>query len=93
MLAAISELGSSATETRMGAARVEPKPRDTIEHVEQAPNLLPSSASPAREAMGERRYLTVLFCDLVGSTGLSAQLDAEDWRNLIPSMLTLPPPL
>ena len=38
---------------------------------------------PAREAMGERRYLTVLFCDLVGSTGLSAQLDAEDWRDLV----------
>ena len=25
----------------------------------------------------ERRYLTVMFCDLVGSTGISAQLDAE----------------
>ena len=83
MLAAISELGNPATETRMGAARIEPKPRDTIDHVEQAQNLLPSSASPAREAMGERRYLTVLFCDLVGSTGLSAQLDAEDWRDLV----------
>jgi class 3 adenylate cyclase len=30
------------------------------------------------EAAGERRYLTVMFCDLVGSTGISAQLDAED---------------
>src|SRR5215813_11204145 len=29
---------------------------------------------------GERRQLTVMFCDLVGSTALSAQLDPEDYR-------------
>ncbi len=34
---------------------------------------------PADEA--ERRYLTVMFCDLVGSTALSTRLDPEDmWR-------------
>src|SRR5215813_2837510 len=32
---------------------------------------------------GERRQLTVLFCDLVGSTPLSQQLDAEEWRDLL----------
>jgi len=32
---------------------------------------------------GERRQLTVLFCDLVGSTPLSQQLDAEEWRDVI----------
>jgi class 3 adenylate cyclase len=32
---------------------------------------------------GERRQLTVLFCDLVGSTALSQQLDAEEWRDVI----------
>ena len=32
---------------------------------------------------GERRQLTVLFCDLVGSTPLSQQLDAEDWRDVL----------
>src|SRR5208282_4170617 len=31
----------------------------------------------------ERRHLTVMFCDLVGSTSISAALDAEDWRNLV----------
>jgi len=31
----------------------------------------------------ERRQLTVMFCDLVGSTPLSHQLDPEDLRNLI----------
>ena len=32
---------------------------------------------------GERRQLTVLFCDLVGSTPLSQQVDAEEWRDVI----------
>ena len=32
---------------------------------------------------GERRQLTVLFCDLVGSTELSASLDPEDYRALL----------
>ena len=32
---------------------------------------------------GERRQLTVMFCDLVGSTTLSTQLDPEDMNELI----------
>ncbi len=36
----------------------------------------------ARET-AERRQLTVMFCDLVGSTNLSAQLDPEDMRGVI----------
>jgi class 3 adenylate cyclase len=32
---------------------------------------------------GERRHLTVLFCDLVGSTEIAAQLDPEEWRDLV----------
>src|SRR5260370_34558663 len=35
---------------------------------------------PASEVVGERRHLTILFCDLVGSVALSAQLDPEEWR-------------
>src|SRR4029453_2144455 len=31
----------------------------------------------------ERRHLTVMFCDLVGSTALSARLDPEDMRQVI----------
>src|SRR5215475_8808816 len=31
----------------------------------------------------ERRQLTVLFCDLIGSTALSARLDPEDLREVI----------
>jgi class 3 adenylate cyclase len=36
-----------------------------------------------REANGERGYLTMLFCDLVGSTVVSAALDPEEWRGMI----------
>ena len=38
-------------------------------------------------AVGERRHVTVMFCDLVGSTSISAGLDAEDWRDLIGAYL------
>src|SRR5215831_8156236 len=34
-------------------------------------------------AEAERRQLTVLFCDLVGSTQLSGQLDPEDLREVV----------
>jgi phosphohistidine swiveling domain-containing protein len=36
---------------------------------------------PAHQA--ERQQLTVMFCDLVGSTALSARLDPEDFRAVI----------
>src|SRR5262245_7764406 len=40
-----------------------------------------SSRPAAPEA--ERRQLTVMFCDLLGSTGLSTQLDPEDLREVM----------
>src|SRR5207249_1726244 len=36
-----------------------------------------------QEDTAERRQLTVLFCDLVGSTALSVDLDPEDLREVI----------
>ncbi len=42
---------------------------------------LPGTALPLREA--ERRQLTVMFIDLVGSTALAARLDPEDMREVI----------
>ena len=47
----------------------------------------PPTVAPVAEAVGERRYLTVMFCDLVGSNGISAKLDAEEWRGLVGSYL------
>ncbi len=37
----------------------------------------------AFKASAERRQLTVTFCDLVGSTRLSSQLDPEDLREVV----------
>jgi len=46
----------------------------------------PGPLSSSTDA-AERRPITVMFCDLVGSTSLAAKLDAEDWRNLVGAYL------
>jgi hypothetical protein len=45
------------------------------------PGALPPAARAAADA--ERRQLTVMFCDLVDSTALSAQFDPEDLREVV----------
>ena len=45
----------------------------------------PQPTPPGQDA--EHRPITVMFCDLVGSTSLAAKLDPEDWRNLVGSYL------
>ncbi len=35
------------------------------------------------KAAGERRHLTVMFCDFVDSTHIMTRLDAEEWRDLV----------
>ena len=47
----------------------------------------PSPAPVPSSAAAERRPITVMFCDLVGSTSLAAKLDAEDWRTLVNTYL------
>ena len=49
----------------------------------------PTKSTPAKslQASAERRPITVMFCDLVGSTGIAARLDAEDWRSLVNAYL------
>jgi class 3 adenylate cyclase len=49
----------------------------------------PSTVAPltptpsAVETQPERRQVTVMFCDLVGSTEISIRLDPEDWRRAL----------
>jgi hypothetical protein len=43
----------------------------------------PASADERASAASERRQLTLMFCDLVGSTALSAALDPEDLCEVI----------
>src|SRR5262245_50680371 len=54
-----------------------PKARKAPQRATSAQQVRPIS----QEA--ERRQLTVMFCDLVGSTALSTQLDPEELREVI----------
>jgi class 3 adenylate cyclase len=45
----------------------------------------PELAPIALSSTGERRHMTVLFCDLVGSTEIASRLDPEEWRETIAS--------
>src|SRR6185312_6836973 len=47
--------------------------------------IVPAAAGTGHspQAAAERRQLTVLFCDLAGSTAMSARLDPEDMREII----------
>jgi class 3 adenylate cyclase/predicted ATPase len=51
------------------------------------PQLSPAPPKKDPDLAAERRPVTILFCDLVGSTTISAALDAEDWRNLVSAYL------
>ena len=74
----LKDIGVSAAGHRMRAiARLAPAPVTET-------NL--GAIVPAHETTtpsAERRQLTVMFCDLVGSTALSARLDPEDLRGII----------
>jgi class 3 adenylate cyclase/tetratricopeptide (TPR) repeat protein len=49
----------------------------------------PTNHPQASTSTGERRQLTVMFCDLVGSTALSEKLDPEELRRLLHAYRTL----
>ena len=50
--------------------------------IDKVVGLAPETAAtqPSQVGSAERRQLTIMFCDLVGSTALSARLDPEDMR-------------
>ncbi|HEY2227247.1 MAG TPA: AAA family ATPase, partial [Xanthobacteraceae bacterium] len=61
---------------------------EAIADLESAPDSAsvshaPKLADPARQLDAERRHLTVMFVDLVGSTSLSARMDPEDMGKVI----------
>src|SRR6516164_8234195 len=54
-----------------------------IAELPAAPAPTEAATEPALRDAPERRHLTVMICDLVGSTALSARLDPEDMRAVI----------
>jgi class 3 adenylate cyclase len=77
--AAVSSDDDSATSSQAAAKTTPPppppEPGNTGRHISAAAN------NTAAEA--ENRQLSVMFCDLVGSTELSTKIDAEDLREII----------
>ena len=59
----------------------------TAPAVPPRPATAPIEPTLGAEAVGERHHLTVMFCDLVDPTGIAAQLDAEEWRDLVEAYL------
>ena len=82
LLRAIADLNRTVPAAATAAALVLPSGSAPI-----PTTVASSTVSATVEGAGERRYLTVIFCDLVGSTAISAQLDAEDWRDLVGAYL------
>jgi class 3 adenylate cyclase/predicted negative regulator of RcsB-dependent stress response len=83
----LKDIGVSALGDRLQlldaiAALAGAKPTADVPASQSGP---PPPKGPAVSA--ERRPITVMFCDLVGSTRLAAKLDAEDWRNLVNAYL------
>jgi class 3 adenylate cyclase len=75
LLKAIASLG--ATENLAAALSPARPPSPTAQ----------ATVAPMPETAGERRHVTVIFCDLVDSTGIAARLDAEEWRDLVGAYL------
>src|SRR5580693_9322088 len=72
LLTAIAELGAQRSLTTQARPTLAaPTTAQSFAHLDSA----------------ERRPITVMFCDLVGSTELAAAIDVEDWRNLLNSYL------
>ncbi len=68
------------TENETSGSTVTPENSPTDDSSDE-PVVMPEPARSVPEA--ERRQLTVMFCDLVGSTDLSGRLDPEDLREVV----------
>ena len=65
----------------IAALRADPAP--SSERATEITAKGPSATPVASASSAERRQLTVMFCDLVGSTALASRLDPEDLREVI----------
>ena len=61
----------------------EQRTTDTVNPVVEPATAASGPPDEAAVSGGERRQLTVMFCDLVGSTALSEKLDPEELRSLL----------
>ncbi|MFL5513104.1 MAG: AAA family ATPase, partial [Gemmatimonadales bacterium] len=73
---------TGATGTTPDLSPSPPPPLSAESPQGQTVQVAPPPGAP-RSADAERRQLTVLFCDLVDSTGLASQLDPEELRQVV----------
>jgi class 3 adenylate cyclase/predicted ATPase len=73
---------TGATGTTPDLSPLPPPPLSAESPQGQTVQVAPPPGAP-RSADAERRQLTVLFCDLVDSTGLASQLDPEELRQVV----------
>jgi len=76
----LNELGLPMGPRRKFLAAIEHLPAPAMHH---ALTDEPPRPADTRHANAQRRQLTVMFCDLVGSTALSRKLDPEDLREVM----------
>ncbi len=65
------------------AAKFCPECAHPVGHGPAEAESVPTAPRPVPVPEAERRQLTVMFCDLVGSTALSTRLDPEDLREVV----------
>jgi class 3 adenylate cyclase/predicted ATPase len=80
LLKAISELQASSPRQSQENNALNPA---TASLTSAAPTRVAAAQIGQTFAAAERRYLTIMFCDLVGSTALSARLDPEDMGEIV----------
>jgi class 3 adenylate cyclase len=83
----LKDLGVASLGHRRRLLQAIAKLRDDVAASLQAVRSTDDHQAPI--SAGERRQLTVMFCDLVGSTALSEKLDPEELRSLLHAYRTL----
>jgi class 3 adenylate cyclase/tetratricopeptide (TPR) repeat protein len=75
--------GLEAQRAVLGDAIVEPALQSLQEKIVALEAGMATSAGVQAQAAEERRIVTILFTDIVGSTSLAEKLDPEEWREVV----------
>jgi class 3 adenylate cyclase len=82
-------VASASSTSAAPPAAASPAPRTSVPSAAAAQSMPDAyrvrleTARAERTMQGERRIVTVLFCDVKGSTAMAEQLDPEDWAEIM----------
>jgi class 3 adenylate cyclase/predicted ATPase len=80
-----NKCGHNLSEPQKAPPKDDSGPPDAMPTAAKSDMQATAPVAEARAPGAERRQLTVMFCDLVGSTNLSARIDPEDLREVVRS--------